>query len=221
MTLQHQKTKPSVSPFHNMSTLTHTVPSLLAPYLSALQKHSLFLFTYVLGTSANWLLLRLLHTTLKSSPDKHDEPPASVILISFLRDYSFWRDAARKSVGDKLFCLKYSDTDKRAQGLDLAKPTAQNRFLCVDGLSELFTSDTAGRPGVQGDHVVLRDASLKSIESTVGDLINRMNTATPERKTVLIVDGLDFVMAANEDSAADVADIIMEWRQVSSNYVWT
>lgn len=46
----------------------------------------------------------------------------------------------------------------------------------------------------------------------MSELIGRMNAATG--RTVLLVDGLDFVMAAGEETAGNVEDMVMEWRQV-------
>jgi len=106
---------------------------------------------------------------------------------------------------------------QQLQNVDISKLAAQNRFLCVDGLSELFTESEALKAEVRRDHVVLRDASFKSIESTLLDLIKRMNASTG--KTILFIDGLDFVLAANGGSSVDLNDMIMELRQVRDSII--
>ena len=66
---------------------------------------SLTLLASTLVTSTNWLVLRLLYVTLKGrESDKIEERSAwqpggtGVVLASWLRDWSFWRDGGRRLV---------------------------------------------------------------------------------------------------------------------------
>ena len=78
------------------------IPPLLEPYLSLPQETSLILLTNVLGASTNWLVLRYLHTALMPSsgpnPDGSMGNDTGVVLVSFLRDLSFWREGGRRLV---------------------------------------------------------------------------------------------------------------------------
>ncbi|OMP88692.1 hypothetical protein BK809_0005413 [Diplodia seriata] len=111
------------------------VPPLLQPYVRLPPAGSLHLLTSVLGASTNWLVIRYLcgaftgHDARKhaASSDETNNGPrgqdedTAVILVSFLRDWEFWKTESR-----------------RAGGLDLARLAQQNRFAFVDGLSNLF-----------------------------------------------------------------------------------
>ena len=68
------------------------IPPLLAPYLSLVDAapSSLILLTSVLGASTNWLLLRYLVSANSAG--------VNVVLVSFLRDYAFWREGAKRLV---------------------------------------------------------------------------------------------------------------------------
>ena len=90
------------------------VPHLLTPYL-ALPDSSLTLLTSVLGATTNWLLLRYLvhHLAPPTTDDEEQQSlrrPAkaedeaqrasdtAVVLVSFMRDYTFWKDGAARLV---------------------------------------------------------------------------------------------------------------------------
>ncbi|OJD33929.1 uncharacterized protein BKCO1_2600040 [Diplodia corticola] len=124
------------------------IPPLLQPYVRLPPAGSLHLLTSVLGASTNWLVIRYLcgafagHDARKpaTSPDENNnglrgqDEDTAVILVSFLRDWDFWKTESR-----------------RAGGLDLARLAQQNRFAFVDGLSNLFlpadaASDAAPSP---------------------------------------------------------------------------
>lgn len=101
------------------------IPPLLQPYTKLPENDSLLLVTSTLGASANWLLIRFLCDALSSSPNKVDGGADSseghnVVLVSWLRDYDFWRVEARKG-----------------GGLDLERLRREKRFAFVDGLSGL------------------------------------------------------------------------------------
>ena len=89
-------------------TSTTRIPSILSSYLSAPPPASLLLLTSVLGASANWLLLRFLLAIflpgLASRIEGNEEPgsnksEAKVVLVSFLRDWDFWREGSKRVVG--------------------------------------------------------------------------------------------------------------------------
>lgn len=97
------------------------IPHLLIPYLN-LPPSSLTLLTSVLGATANWLLLRYLayHLAPRLADDEgtshglrraargdedavgqgkgEGEGDTAVVLVSFMRDYAFWKDGAARLV---------------------------------------------------------------------------------------------------------------------------
>jgi elongator complex protein 6 len=112
--------------------MTSRIPLLLEPYLSLPPEASLILLTSVLGASTNWLVLRFLYNALAApttSPQlgarqdtdgigrtgedgdwKREEEGEGtrVVLASFLRDLSFWREGGRRLVSlgnSERFCL--------------------------------------------------------------------------------------------------------------------
>ncbi|KAG9581038.1 hypothetical protein KCU77_g9103, partial [Aureobasidium melanogenum] len=113
-----------------MSTRNRT-PPLLEPYLRLPSEGSQLLLTGVLDSSPQWLVTRLLRSAFTPSEEtsSSEEQDATVVLVSWLRDYEFWRSEAR-----------------RGAGIDLARLAQQDKFVFVDGLTHLFpvaTSTTA------------------------------------------------------------------------------
>jgi elongator complex protein 6 len=213
--------------------MTSRIPHLLEPYLTLSDETSLLLITGVLGASTNWLVLRHLHALLKPSPSSQSHPHNSrlraaangstlpergeaetevaVLLVSFLRDFAFWKENASRL------------------GLDLEAAARKGRFGFVDGLSSLFTPPipTQGHgqgqqqqqlrqpqqlPG-QGWKRTLTSPAPRDIARVVmdgveqlqrsGSSISSSRTAPGEgseiekKKVVLVIDGLDFVLAAS------------------------
>ena len=90
------------------------IPPLLSLYLP-LPSASLTLITAVLDAPPNWLTLRYIYAALNGSRggatgpsnygaeegrgvQQHGEEMRSVVLVSFLRDLSFWRGEGRRLV---------------------------------------------------------------------------------------------------------------------------
>lgn len=96
------------------------IPPLLQPYVKLPHDDSLLLLTSTLGASANWLLIRFLCDALSTSTHDGGADGHNVILVSWMRDYDFWRQEARKGAG-----------------LDLERLKREKRFAFVDGLSGL------------------------------------------------------------------------------------
>jgi hypothetical protein len=168
------------------------IPPLLTPYLS-LPSSSLTLLTSTLGASSNWLVLRFLHSALSPHPSTNtlssitDPAPTSpdftrthIILISWLRDFSFWKDGAKKL------------------GLDLSR---SGQVTFIDGLR---TGIGMGEDGIERLERELL-AEIKKAKGEDGE----------GKKVVLVVEGLDFVLAAAEGRGVQgVLDMIGEVREV-------
>lgn len=186
------------------------IPPLLQPYLALPAPSSLLLLTSVLGASTNWLLLRLLssHLTPTTSLDPSSTPQSedvdtNVLLVSFLRDEAFFKDGARRL------------------GLDLGRLATKGRYGFVDGLSGLCTPAGKGadaKTGVEGAPVVLRGVGVKDVKEGIVEGLRKLGA---DRKTVLVIDGLDFLLAAQggEEGLVVVEDMVMELREVRLQFI--
>lgn len=200
------------------------IPPLLQPYLALPPETSLIVLTSVLGASTNWLLLRYLHTLLGASPrssndtalpeDDVDRQDAAVLLVSFLRDFPFWRDGAGRL------------------GLDLEAAGRKGKFVFADGLTGLFLPSTSGE-GTPSPPWQVRLAS-----SRVEDVSRTLHAAVDELaaggagKVVLVLDGLDLLLATAGDGdegagmGLRIREMVLDLREVCvtlsslSSYGW-
>ena len=93
------------------------IPPLLQPHVNLPRDDSLLLLTSTLGASANWLLTRFLCDALSNTARGGGEEGHDVVLVSWLREYEFWKQEARKGAG-----------------LDLERLRKEGRFAFVHGL---------------------------------------------------------------------------------------
>jgi elongator complex protein 6 len=111
-------------------TPSSRVPSQLQPYVRLPHDESILLLTSTLGASANWLIIRFLCDALSNTAqDSGVEQGHNVVLVSWMREFEFWKQEARKG-----------------GGLDLEKLKKDGRFVFVDGLSQLCLDSTAETP---------------------------------------------------------------------------
>ena len=115
------------------------IPPLLHPHIQLPSVNSILLLTSTLGASANWLIIRFLCDALSSEPKYANENAAlgdgkdesskdiAVVLVSWLRDWEFWRQETRKGAG-----------------LDLERLKERGRVAFVDGLGGLFLGSVGG-----------------------------------------------------------------------------
>ncbi|KAF4124602.1 elongator complex protein 6 [Geosmithia morbida] len=162
------------------------LPPLLEPYLALPAESSLVLATSVLGASTNWLVLRHLYRYLgpRSLPGEGAdgveggaEEEVGVVLVSFMRDGVFWREGAVKL------------------GLDLESLSKKGRFHHVDGLTGLFTEDdaTSGR-----SNNILKSSRVDHVKGHLEEAVSHIRC----RKTVLIIDQVDVLLAAAEETTS-------------------
>lgn len=110
--------------------MTSRVPSTLAPYVAVPPRDTLTLVTSVLGASANWVILRYLYSVLYDGKDKRGVRAArfassdqveqaqaatasedtAVVLVSWMRDWEFWRSEARRAMVDRIVAHCVSTT---------------------------------------------------------------------------------------------------------------
>ncbi|KAL2042949.1 hypothetical protein N7G274_004007 [Stereocaulon virgatum] len=158
------------------------IPPLLSPYLSTAPSASLTLLTSTLGATSNWLILRFICAALKntSSEDgstKGDNEATTVVLVSWLRDATFWKDGGRKL------------------GINFQK---------VHIIDALTTGLGIGA------------SSLADVET---EILKAITTAKPttrvegEERVLLVLDGLDFLLAATSCSTLETLDLVGELRE--------
>src|SRR5690242_6512048 len=95
------------------------IPPLLQPHLQLPREDSLLLLTSTLGATANWLIVRYLANALSNNSQQGgDDEGHNVVLVSWMREYEFWKQEARKGAG-----------------LDLDSLKRAGRLVFVDGLS--------------------------------------------------------------------------------------
>ncbi|KKA28420.1 hypothetical protein TD95_003188 [Thielaviopsis punctulata] len=187
-------------------------PYLLTPYLSpaAHPVGSLTLVTNVLSATSNWLVVRYLQSLLPAStsrgtsedvvPDDSTGENTAVVLVSFLRDFAFWNECAGKL------------------GVDLTRHTREKSFLFIDGLSHLFTpSPSPQAPSPPKPYRILTSANLVDIQRDVSAAVTSLSIAAgpggAPKNVVLIIDQLDFLLAATEGSVAETQNMIFSLRE--------
>ncbi|EQB51292.1 hypothetical protein CGLO_09163 [Colletotrichum gloeosporioides Cg-14] len=149
------------------------IPHLLEPYLALPPECAQILLTSVLGASTNWLVLRYLYSYLRRPTEDATADDTRVVLVSFMRDFAFWKEGAGRL------------------GLDLETLGRSGKFVFVDGLSGLFSD--AAPPATKGRRT-LRGAKIadvqRELEAAVADVSGGGG------KVVLVVDQPDFLLAA-------------------------
>ena len=156
------------------------IPPLLANHLTFPPESPATLLTSVLGASSNWLVLRFLYAAL--SPRKPADninvsgKETNVVLVSWLRDFAFWREGAKKL------------------GIDLTKAS---RFTFIDGL---------------GTGLGLKNEGIQDIEAQIVASVSKLKN--DGSRVMVILDGLDFLLAATDTSVGEILDCIGELREV-------
>lgn len=103
------------------------------------------------------------------------------------------------------------------KGLDLDVYEKTGRFAFVDGLEGLFLN--ADQPQERGQRA-LHGPNASRVEQAVSSAIEvfkRPGQRMREKEAVLIVDSIDFYLAATETGVNSLQDTIGEWREVSSD----
>ncbi|MCJ1448807.1 MAG: hypothetical protein MMC23_009326 [Stictis urceolatum] len=190
-----------------MASANHRISPALYSYLSQPLEPSLSLVTSVLNASSNWLLARWISVALEDSLCPTSSVSSnciaganaqSVLFVSFLRDWMFWRE-----------------TTKRIQ-CDLPRHCKDGRFLFVDGLSGLFcpAGFAASELGAASEgRAVLRDSHLESVYQAVRESIDKVKGQRPECRVLLLLDGLDLLLAATGADVESLLDVVSSLRE--------
>jgi elongator complex protein 6 len=209
------------------------IPPLLQPHVGLPRDDSLLLLTSTLGASANWLLTRFLCDALSNTARGGGEEGHDVVLVSWLREYEFWKQEARKGAGLDLESLRKEGRFAFVHGLgaggdapDEQSNTAQNTARGPQPLpmrgppgraavpartppaaaapaTTPASTETAARtskptPG----HYTLKSLELADLVTTISRAVSSLSAATatsstPQRKTLLILDNPDLLLALN------------------------
>lgn len=191
------------------------IPPLLASILSSLPYTSLTLVTSTLGATTSWLVVRFICAVLRGRGSEigHGIPTIGenshgqgVVLVSWLRDGSWWRDSGRKLVKGSyvlkagLFCGRVgrigADDCLRFQGIDFGK------VQLVDGLSSGLGLDAGG---------------IADVEKAIMKAIGRVESLNDRTGIILVLDGLDFLLAATECEMLRMLEMIGELREVHNS----
>ncbi|KAJ3572895.1 hypothetical protein NPX13_g4894 [Xylaria arbuscula] len=110
----------------------------------------------------------------------------SVVFVSFLRDYAFWRDGSRRL------------------GLDLDVAGKKGSFIYVHGLTGLFTpaSEHARKQSLSdawGRRMLLA-ASVDQFRQVLEDALSHAQVLNPRTRTVLVIDQPDVFLATAGDT---------------------
>jgi elongator complex protein 6 len=171
------------------------IPPLLSPYLTIPSESSLLLLTGVLGASTNWLVLRYVYSLLQDT-----QPPVNILLVSFLRDITFWKDAASRI------------------GLDLMAHGRAGRFIFGEGLTGgLFTDTTTTEP--TGWMISMNTAVLGNVKTMLEESIEKLKTGGS--RVVLIIDQIDLLLAAGGESISvkEVREMLLDLREVCFKFL--
>ena len=164
------------------------VPPLLWPYVNP-PSTSLTLLTSTLGCTANWLVLRFLYAALQRS--NHLSNSSS----SIDQDHAYETTAETRVVlVSWLHDTKFWKDGGRKLGIDLNK-----LFIIADLDCDQY----------------LGPNSLSKVEEAVVKAINDATEATNgDVRILLVLDGLDFLLAATDSSVLEVLEMIGEFRNV-------
>ncbi|KAI1087380.1 hypothetical protein F5B19DRAFT_75934 [Rostrohypoxylon terebratum] len=186
------------------------IPPLLDTYLRLPPEASLVLLSGVLGSTTNWLVLRYLHSLFtnpsdfvagQDDVDAHKVDGPNVVLVSFLRDYAFWKEGSGKL------------------GVDLDLQTRKGRFIFIDGLVSLIHTQqvhaTKYTPETPSAKKVLFSTTPQCLYKELEDAVAQVRRSCSERNTVLIVDQLDMFLATSggKVSGQELREILLDIRE--------
>ncbi|KAI0008666.1 hypothetical protein F4779DRAFT_427292 [Xylariaceae sp. FL0662B] len=180
------------------------IPPLLESYFRLPPETSLILISGVLGSTTNWLVQRYLYSLLSSRKEDGFElahaSGSNVILVSFLRDYAFWKDGVGRL------------------GLDLDVLSSKGKFVFVDGLTGLFRTSSGphSRPPVAPNpgRRALSAATLQNLRKELDDAVAQSQSLNSGQRTALIVDQPDLLLAASGDvSTQGLRDVLLDVRE--------
>lgn len=173
-------------------------PLALEPYLRLPAESSLTLLTGTVGVNASFLATRFVGSALQTDQhDDDDDRDAGVLLITWLRDSSFWKQEIRRgSVSEVYICSPLSTTNCQHQGLDTTRLSQLGKFAAVD----CFSDPTW--PLVETEKRILSALALLSDTSSTGR----------PKKITLILDAPDILLATSSTTAAALNTFLLTLR---------
>lgn len=158
----------------------------------------------------------------------NENEDVSVLLVSFLRDFAFYREGMGRLGVD----LEVAVAGRRGKG------RGGRKLGFVDGLTGLFVVDQGGGGRQQQQQTLLRNddeeqtkwkrsisssRDVREVGKVIGDVLDQLSSGAERKrkKVVLVLDGLDFLVAAagsGEDGSNKtgeaVREMVMDLREV-------
>lgn len=108
----------------------------------------------------------------------------------------------------------------KCQGLDLDKLALKKRFAFVDGLSGLFLHRQPSATVRTGWEKILVQPGLENVAKEIQDSIEALQSSQVPGRLLLVIDQLDFLLAARGDEvgAVKLEEMLMGLREVCYSY---
>lgn len=87
----------------------------------------------------------------------------------------------------------------------------------IDGLSASQARPTVSRTG----YVDLKSLSLAELDNAINQATKTLSTHNPTSKPLLLIDGLDFLLASQQLSHVDIQSLLLKWQSQLSNVIVT
>ncbi|KAH0349620.1 hypothetical protein KCU83_g5420, partial [Aureobasidium melanogenum] len=160
-----------------MSTRNRT-PPLLEPYLRLPSEGSQLLLTGVLDSSPQWLVTRLLRSAFTPSeePQSSGEQDVTVVLVSWLRDYEFWRSEARRGAVRHLN-YKQRKTKNTDASIDDNSTHSTKNTTC-EKHTRIAITESRWPTTISRSHTVSRSTNSSSFATTSTTTTSSTTTTT-------------------------------------------
>ncbi|KAI9829411.1 MAG: hypothetical protein M1819_006348 [Sarea resinae] len=131
-----------------------------------------------------------------------------VVLVSYLRDWEFWREGGRRL------------------GLDLPRLASESRFVFIDGLTNLFftspsTAHSTSFPTVPPPTSGAQKITSPSPKQITKTILSQIDILKQTNDIILILDAPDLLLAATgagpgSTSVTELGEAILDLREVCS-----
>ncbi|KAG9187747.1 hypothetical protein G6011_05618 [Alternaria panax] len=210
--------------------LSTRIPPLLQAYVELPRDDSILLLTSTLGASANWLLVRFLCSALSTTTRQDGGGEAhGVVLVSWMREYDFWRQEARKGAGldveqlrkDRRFAFVDGlGADSQTNVQTTPRAAAPSATPAQRGPPVLPARGPPGRTGPAGaprpatstpGHYTLGSLEMADITATVSRAISSLATSAAHPHTLVVLDNPDLLLALNPAvTPSDFAALVLQ-----------
>lgn len=174
-------------------------PAALEPYLLSPPADSQILLTGTLSSNASWLAAHYVSSALQPDSDEEDADTA-VLLVSWLRDTSFWRTEIRRVTVRLTFPCRKEKCVNVQQGLDISRLSQLGKCAFVD---------CSTNPAL----------TLAEAERDITSAIAGLSGSSSEgrhKKVTLLLDAPDILLATSTTTAAALNNSLLTLRSQDS-----